>query len=97
MWHSLKILYILLMLMSQEVKLSAIEQHVIDFVLELRAKHNLTQDDVATIIGTKRSFISNVESSKNAAKYNLNHIDRIADHFGLSPKDFLPAKANRYL
>jgi transcriptional regulator with XRE-family HTH domain len=83
--------------MSEKVKLSAIEQHVVDFVIELRVKHNLKQEDIATIIGAKRTFITNVESGKNRAKYNLNHIDKIADHFGLSPKDFLPEKANRYM
>lgn len=83
--------------MSESTKISAIEQHVIDFVLELRIKNNLSQDDIATIIGTKRSFISNVESQKNRAKYNLNHIDKLADHFGLSPRNFLPEKANTYL
>jgi len=83
--------------MSENVKLSAIEQHVVDFVIELRTKHNLKQEDIATIIGSKRSFVTNVESRKNRAKYNLNHIDRMADHFGLSPKDFLPEKANRYM
>lgn len=92
-----KFLYILLWLMSEKIKISAIEQHVIDFVIELRIKHNLKQDDIATIIGTKRSFVTNVESTKNRAKYNLNHIDKLADHFGLSPKDFLPAKAQNHL
>ena len=83
--------------MSQPVKISAIEQHAIDFIIELRIKHNLTQDDIATILGVKRSFITNIESNKNRAKYNLNHIDRIADHFGISPKDFLPEKSGKYI
>lgn len=45
----------------------------------------------------KRTFITNVESGKNRAKYNLNHIDKMADHFGLSPKDFLPEMASHYI
>ena len=97
MCHLLNFLYILLLLMSQSVKISAIEQHVIDFIIELRAKHKLKQDDIATILGVKRSFITNVESRKNRAKYNLNHIDKIADHFGISPKDFLPEKSGKYI
>ena len=83
--------------MSLERNTSAIEQHVIDFVCNLRAKHNLTQENIATIIGVSRSFIKSIESGKSRAKYNLNHIDKLADHFGLSPKDFLPEKANKYL
>jgi transcriptional regulator with XRE-family HTH domain len=83
--------------MSLERKTSAIEQHVIDFISSLRAKNNLRQEDIATIIEVSRSFIKNIESGKSRAKYNLNHIDKLADHFGLSPKDFLPEKANKHL
>jgi len=83
--------------MSLERNNSAIEQHVIDFVSNLRAKNNLRQEDIATIVGVSRSFIKSVESGRSRAKYNLNHIDKLADHFGLSPKDFLPEKANKHL
>ncbi|NCD68103.1 helix-turn-helix domain-containing protein [Mucilaginibacter agri] len=83
--------------MSSELKISAIEQHVIKYVTDLRNEKNLTQDDIATIIGVSRSFINNIESNKSRAKYNLTHIDKLADHFGLSPKDFLPAVANKHL
>jgi transcriptional regulator with XRE-family HTH domain len=83
--------------MSRNIKISAIEQHVIDFVYDLRIKNNLNQEGIATIIGSTRTFITNIESGKNPAKYNLNHIDKLADHFGLSPKDFLPEKANKHL
>ena len=83
--------------MTQHINISAIEQYVIDFVIELRNKNNLKQDDIATILGVKRSFITNIESNKNRAKYNLMHIDKLADHFGLSPKDFLPEKPGRYI
>ncbi|MFA6245333.1 MAG: helix-turn-helix transcriptional regulator [Mucilaginibacter sp.] len=83
--------------MSEIVKLSTIEQHVINFVTELRIKHQLTQADIGAIIGVGRSFVNKVEDKKERAKYNLNHIDKLADHFGLSPKDFLPEKANRHL
>lgn len=70
-----------------------IEQHVIDFVTRLRVDHHLDQSDIATIIETGRTFVTNVENPENRAKYNLRHINLIADHFGISPKDFMPAKA----
>jgi len=79
--------------MKGAIKISGIDQYVIDFVIKLRDRHNLNQDDIATILGVKRTFITNVESAKNRAKYNLSHIDKLADHFGLSPKDFLPQKS----
>ncbi|MGX5687405.1 helix-turn-helix domain-containing protein [Arcticibacter tournemirensis] len=67
-----------------------IEQHVIDFVRSLRKDRNLRQEDIAYILDVKASFIGNVETSSHPAKYNLKHINKLADHFGLSPKDFLP-------
>lgn len=79
--------------MESKVKLDHIEQHVIDFVRKLRADKKLRQEDIAYIIGVKASFIGNVENLSNPAKYNLKHINIFADHFGLSPRDFLPTKA----
>jgi transcriptional regulator with XRE-family HTH domain len=93
----MRIFCILLWLMSSTPNISAIEQHVIDVVTELRIKNKLTQSDIGVIIGAGRSFINKVEDKKERAKYNLNHIDKLADHFGLSPKDFLPEKANKYV
>ena len=79
--------------MKPHVNISAIEQFVIDYVIRLRIKNNLNQDDIATILGVDRTFITNVESAKSRAKYNLSHIDKLADHFGISPRDFLPEKS----
>lgn len=93
MCHLDNLFFILLYSMEDEIKISAIEQHVIDFVIKLRDKHNLKQDDIATVLGVKRTFITNIESARNRAKYNLIHIDKLADHFGLSPRDFLPEKS----
>jgi len=83
--------------MSSAIKISAIEQHVIDYVTGLRTKRGLTQEDIGVIIGAGRSFVAKVENRKERAKYNLTHIDKLADHFGLSPKDFLPERAYKHL
>lgn len=78
---------------NKVIELHLIEQYVIDFVYKLRMEKGLRQEDIAYILGTKPSFIGNVENKSHPAKYNLKHIDKIADHFGLSPKDFLPENA----
>lgn len=78
--------------MKNQFLISPIEQHVIDFVKELRTKKDLSQEEVASIIGKTKAFIGNIESTKNRAKYNLNHINLLADYFNISPKDFLPVK-----
>ena len=73
--------------------MEAIEQYVIDFVKNLRTKEDLRQEDIAYILDVKPSFIGNVESNSNRAKYNLKHINILAAHFGKSPKDFMPPEA----
>lgn len=79
------------MIESKE-EVSKIDQYVIDYVLQLRKKHDLTQDDIATIIGVGRTYVTNIENPNDRSKYNLSHINLLADHFGISPRDFLPEK-----
>ncbi|WP_158800218.1 helix-turn-helix domain-containing protein [Pedobacter sp. L105] len=90
--YDLSIIYFLSLyrVMSENINIAPIEQFVIDYVIKLRKQKNLNQEDIATILNVKRTFITNVESAKNRAKYNLVHIAKLADHFGLSPKDFMP-------
>jgi transcriptional regulator with XRE-family HTH domain len=82
--------------MAGEPNIAAIEQFVIDFVIKLRNKHKLRQEDIAIILGVDRTFVTNVENGEKPAKYNLSHIDKLADHFHLSPREFLPETANKY-
>lgn len=70
-----------------------IEKYVVEFVRKLRIDRHLTQEDIGTIIGVKQTFIANIENPNHKAKYNLKHIDLLADHFGLSPRLFLPEKS----
>jgi transcriptional regulator with XRE-family HTH domain len=76
--------------MKEKVKIDPIEQHVIDIVRKLRRNKRLRQRDLAKILNTSSSFIGNVENGHNPAKYNLKHISRLAEHFELSPRFFLP-------
>jgi transcriptional regulator with XRE-family HTH domain len=78
--------------MNEQEHISPIEQCVFDFVRDLRKSKHLSQDDIGNIIGKSKSFIGNIESMNNRAKYNLTHINLLADYFNLSPRDFLPEK-----
>ena len=80
------------MLMDGRKEISSIDQYVIDFVRKLRDTNKLSQEEIGNIIGVTRTYITNVESTKHPAKYNLSHINLLADYFGLSPRDFLPGK-----
>ncbi|MDF2188542.1 helix-turn-helix transcriptional regulator [Paraflavitalea sp. CAU 1676] len=79
--------------MERQVKISPIEQHVIDFVKKLRTERQLTQTDIADIIGVSRTFVTQAENKSEAGKYNLRHINALAEHFGMSPREFLPERA----
>lgn len=80
-------------LMSRSETISPIDQYVIDFVLQLRIDKNQTQQDIASILQVSRSFIKDVENSNNRAKYNLTHVNALADYYGMKPGDFLPEVA----
>lgn len=80
-------------LMPEQDYITPIDQYVIDFVTKLRKERNLTQQDIADIIGLSRGFISDVENERRIAKYNIRHINALADYFGISPRSFLPEKA----
>jgi transcriptional regulator with XRE-family HTH domain len=72
---------------------SDIELYVIAKVKEIRVRLDMSQDDLAIILDTDRSFIGQVESLSNPAKYNLNHLNKLAIEFKCSPRDFMPDNA----
>ena len=79
--------------MKEQENITPAEQYVIDFVYNLRKAKKLGQKDIAAIIGVDRSFISHAESPNETAKYNIRHINALADYFNISPRVFLPEKA----
>ena len=71
-------------------KKSKFEIEVIDKVKELRLKKNLTQDDIAMFLNASRGFIGQIESPDSASKYNLNHLNKLAQEMGCSPGILYP-------
>jgi len=76
--------------MSTKSPKTAFELAVIAAVRDKRLEKGLSQEDLALILDTDRSFIGQVESHSNPAKYNLNHLNKIALEWGCSPREFLP-------
>lgn len=70
--------------------ITPIEQYVIDAVREKRLQRGLSQRELAYLLDLSPSFIGDIESPKSIAKYNLNHINKLAEILECSPKDFLP-------
>lgn len=74
------------------VQKTKFEMAVIDKVTEMRRKKDLSQDDIAIILGLTRGYIGQIESPNSPSTYNINHLNRLAYEFGCSPQDFLPNK-----
>lgn len=88
-----KFLYAYLAVLKAQENISAIDQYVIDIVRELRIYYDLSQGELGSVLGFGKSFVGNVESVNHRAKYNLTHINIIADYFDLTPGFFLPNNA----
>ena len=71
---------------------SAFDQYVSSAVRKERMAQGVSQATLAYGIGVSDGFISQVESPRHRAKYNLNHLNEIARFLGCSPRDFLPEK-----
>jgi len=69
-----------------------IDQFVIDKVREMRMKQGISQSELANYIDLSRGFIGDIENPHHRAKYNLNHLNKIAIALDCSIRDFLPEK-----
>ncbi len=71
---------------------SEIELYVINQVRNMRASLGMSQSELAHKLDVSSGFIGQAESPNYRAKYNLNHINKLAQIFNCSVKDFLPDK-----
>jgi len=71
-------------------KKTKIELYVIQKVKGMREKEGWSQSELAFKLNVSLGFIGQVESSNYPAKYNLNHINKLAVIFNCSPSDFIP-------
>lgn len=76
-----------------EVKKSALDQYIVERVKQLRVQHGLSQAVLAIKLDVSDSFIGAIENPLHRAKYNLEHLNKLAKVFNCSPKDFLPDTA----
>jgi transcriptional regulator with XRE-family HTH domain len=76
--------------MAAKVNTSEIELFVILRVKRMREEAGLTQAQLAFKLEVSYGFVGQVESTNHRAKYNLNHINRLAKLFSCPFKDFFP-------
>ena len=69
-----------------------IEKYVIKRVREKRKERKLTQAELNDLLGFGSGFVGQVESNKCKSKYNLNHLNKLAQIFDCSIRDFFPEK-----
>lgn len=78
--------------MASNANTSEIELFVIERVKKMREEAEMTQAQLAFALDVSYGFVGQVESSNHRAKYNLNHINKLAKIFGCEFKDFFPKK-----
>ncbi len=76
--------------MNNKPSKSDLELYVINKVREKRTEAKLSQKYIANELNVAIGFIGHVESPKYRAKYNLNHLNKLAQIFKCAIKDFLP-------
>lgn len=72
--------------------ITEIEKYLIEQVKKKRIEKGLSQLDLSQAMGYSDSFIAHVEAPSKRAKYNVNHLNKIAKVLCCSPKDFWPTK-----
>ncbi len=75
--------------MSKKQK-SDIELFVIAKAKAKRLSYGMSQAELAHRLNVSNGFVGQVESPEFPAKYNLNHLNQLAEIFNCSLKDFFP-------
>ncbi|KAA6309173.1 hypothetical protein EZS27_039281, partial [termite gut metagenome] len=64
--------------------------YAIQIMKKKRFERGWSQQELADYLNLSRGYIGDVENPKKQAKLNLVHINKLAQIFNCSPKDFLP-------
>lgn len=70
--------------------LTEIEQYVIERVKEQRTSKGISQDKLSVLMGLNEKFVTKVENPNRIEKYNINHLNKIAEILECSIRDFFP-------
>lgn len=69
---------------------SQFEMCVVELVKSKRQSQNISQKELAFLMDLSIGFVGRVESPKFPAKWNLDHLNKLAEVLECSPKDFIP-------
>lgn len=76
--------------MKYSGKLSPLDKYIILAVRKKREEQGIAQADLSVRMELNDKFVGNVESFRQKAKYNINHLNKIAEILNCSLADFLP-------
>lgn len=76
--------------MKYSGKLSPLDKYIILAVRKKREEQGIAQADLSVRMELNDKFVGNVESFRQKAKYNINHLNRIAEILNCPLTDFLP-------
>ena len=71
---------------------SDIDLFVIERIKDLRNDRKISQAVLAIKLGLSDAFIGQIENPKNRSKYSIEQLNKLAQIFECSPKDFFPDK-----
>lgn len=75
-----------------EIKKTELDLYIVAKVKEMRLQNKWSQAVLATKLNVSNGFFAQIENPKHRAKYNISHLNKLAQIFNCSPQDFLPEK-----
>lgn len=75
-----------------EVEMSRLDLYIIDKVRELRESKSISQDNLSVLMGFSEKLIGSIENPTLGAKYNIRHLNLLAQALECSLWDLLPQK-----
>ena len=76
---------------KENLNISDVEQYIIDRVKEIRTEKGISQRELSYLLEMSQGFIAKVENPNLRAKYNINHVYKIAEVFHCEIMEILPA------
>lgn len=78
---------------AEKKRKTQFEVKVMQVVKALRKELDITQEQLAFLVGVDHSFIGQIESLESQSKYKLDHLNRLAFKLDISPAVLMPASA----
>ena len=75
-------------LSTREQRESCMSEKFGEKLRKIRTSKNMTQEELATVLGSSKAYVWQLENKKNA-KPSAELLLKIANHFGASPEFFL--------